>query len=52
VVDGRELMNIAWSYEEPLEDATRVQSFVSFYQEKLDLWVDGERVERVRTPWS
>ncbi len=52
VVDGRELTNIAWSYEEPLEDATRVQGFVSFYQEKLDVWVDGERVERVRTPWS
>ena len=52
MVDGRELTNIAWSYEEPLEDATRVQGLVCFYQERLDLVVDGERVERVRTPWS
>ena len=52
VVNGDELANIAWSYEEPLEDATRVRGMVCFYQEKLDLFVDGAPVERVRTPWS
>jgi uncharacterized protein (DUF427 family) len=46
------LPNMAWSYEEPLDDATPVRSLVSFYQERLDVWMDGERVERVRTPWS
>jgi uncharacterized protein (DUF427 family) len=46
------LPNMAWSYEDPLDDAIPVAGRVSFYQERLDLWVDGEKVERVRTPWS
>ena len=52
VVGGDELANIAWSYPEPLEDAVRVQGMVCFYQERLDLSIDGSPVERVRTPWS
>ncbi len=51
-VGGEELSNIAWSYEEPLDDALQVKSLVCFYQERLDLFVDGETVERVQTPWS
>ena len=43
---------MAWSYEEPLDDATPVRGLVSFYQERLDVWLDGEKLERVRTPWS
>jgi uncharacterized protein (DUF427 family) len=49
---GAVLEAIAWSYEEPLEDARDVQGMVSFYQERLDLEIDGEEVPRVRTPWS
>jgi uncharacterized protein (DUF427 family) len=52
IIDGDELTNIAWSYEEPLEDATRVRGMICFYQEKLDVVIDGDPVERVRTPWS
>ena len=42
----------AWTYEDPLDDARDVIGLVSFYQERLDLEVDGEPQERVRTPWS
>ena len=52
VLGDRELPNVAWSYEDPLTDARQVEGLVSFYQEHLDLTVDGERVERVRSPWS
>jgi uncharacterized protein (DUF427 family) len=48
----RELVDIAWSYEDPLTDATPVAGLVCFYQERADLFIDGDRVERVRTPWS
>jgi uncharacterized protein (DUF427 family) len=51
-VADEELADIAWSYDEPLDDATRVRGLISFYQERLDLFVDDARVERVRTPWS
>ncbi|MGH3348139.1 MAG: DUF427 domain-containing protein [Nocardioides sp.] len=51
-VDGSALEAIAWSYEDPLDDARDVRGMVSFYQERLDLELDGEPVPRVRTPWS
>lgn len=50
--DAEVLEAIAWSYEEPLDDARDVRGMVSFYQERLDLELDGEPVARVRTPWS
>ena len=46
------LADMAWSYDEPLDDAEPVQGLVCFYQERLDLFLEGEKVERVRTPWS
>ncbi len=49
---GIDLPDIAWSYEDPLGDALPIRGLVSFYQERLDLFVDGVKVERVRTPWS
>jgi len=52
VVDGHELPDIAWSYEDPLLDATAVKGLISFYQERLDVFVDGRPVDRPRTPWS
>jgi uncharacterized protein (DUF427 family) len=43
---------VAWSYEDPLHDAVPVRDLVAFFTERLDLVVDGERVERPVTPWS
>jgi uncharacterized protein (DUF427 family) len=52
VVGGQELPDIAWSYTDPLLDATGVKGLISFYQERLDAFVDGRPIERPRTPWS
>jgi uncharacterized protein (DUF427 family) len=52
VLADQELDNIAWSYPEPLVDAAEVAGLICFYQERLDLFIDGEAVERVQTPWS
>lgn len=51
-VGGIKLPDIAWSYEEPLDDALAIRGLICFYQERLDLFVDGLVTERVRTPWS
>jgi uncharacterized protein (DUF427 family) len=50
--DGLRLPDIAWSYEDPEPDAVPVAGHLSFYTERLDVYVDGELVRRVRTPWS
>jgi uncharacterized protein (DUF427 family) len=51
-VEGTVLPAAAWSYDDPLDDARDVAGLVCFYQERLDLEVDGEAQDRVRTPWS
>jgi uncharacterized protein (DUF427 family) len=50
---GDELLeNIAWTYPEPRHDALGVRDLVCFFNEAVDLDVDGERQERPETPWG
>jgi uncharacterized protein (DUF427 family) len=44
--------DVAWSYEDPLEELPSIAGLVSFYDEKTDVVVDGERQERPQTQWS
>ena len=44
--------NIAWSYRTPLPESERVAGMISFYNERVDLFVDGELHERPRTKFS
>jgi uncharacterized protein (DUF427 family) len=43
---------IAWSYELPLNDAVPVRSMIAFYNERVDIEVDGEKAPRPQTQWS
>jgi len=47
-VDGRQ--NIAWTYAEPLADAVEIADLVAFYDEIVDVYVDGEPRPRPDTP--
>jgi uncharacterized protein (DUF427 family) len=44
--------DIAWTYHEPLHDAEPVRDLICFFDERLDVTVDGERRDRPVTPWS
>jgi uncharacterized protein (DUF427 family) len=52
VLGGDQLTDIAWSYAEPLHDAARVRDLVAFFDERIDVTLDGARLERPVTPWS
>ncbi len=52
ILGGRTVPDLAWSYEQPLHDASRVDGRICFFDEKVDLTVDGERRERPVTPWT
>ena len=52
VLGGHQLTDIAWGYAEPLHDATRVRDLVAFFDERIDVTLDGTRLERPVTPWS
>ena len=51
-IGERLLENIAWSYPEPRHDASAVQNLICFFNEALDIDVDGEREPRPETPWG
>ena len=51
-VAGTEVPDLAWSYEAPLQDATAVKGLVAFFDERVDVVLDGQRRERPVTPWS
>ena len=44
--------NIAWTYREPRHDALAVGGRVAFFDEQVDLEVDGQPQPRSTTPWS
>jgi uncharacterized protein (DUF427 family) len=44
--------DIAWSYPEPLREAAEVRDRIAFFNERVDLVVDGRRLVRPVTPWS
>lgn len=44
--------DIAWTYHEPLHDAEPVGDRICFFDERLDVIVDGKRRDRPATPWS
>jgi uncharacterized protein (DUF427 family) len=43
---------VAWYYPAPLREAAEVTDRVAFFNELVDISVDGERLERPVTPWS
>lgn len=51
-VVGRLVDDLAWSYPEPQHDAEPVRGLVCFFNERVDLEVEGRRLERPRTQWS
>jgi uncharacterized protein (DUF427 family) len=44
--------DVAWTYREPLREASEVTNYIAFFNERADIVVDGERLERPITPWS
>jgi uncharacterized protein (DUF427 family) len=51
-VGDRLLEDIAWSYPRPVPENPRIAELICFRNERVDLTVDGERLERPVTPWS
>jgi len=43
---------VAWTYQQPLREAAEVTDYIAFFNERVDIFIDGERLERPITPWS
>src|SRR5437667_241709 len=44
--------DIAWTYLDPLHDALPVKALIAFFNERVDVEVDGTLEERPHTQWS
>lgn len=44
--------DLAWSYPQPLLESAKIATLICFYNEKLDIYVDGVLQERPKSPFS
>jgi uncharacterized protein (DUF427 family) len=44
--------DLAWSYRTPLPESQKIAGLIAFYNEKVDIYLDGERQERPHTKFS
>ena len=51
-IGDRLVEDLVWTYRDPQHDAAPVADHLCFFNERVDLEVDGERMERPRTQWS
>jgi uncharacterized protein (DUF427 family) len=49
---GERVEDLIWYYPEPLPEVAKIGGLVCFFNEKVDLEVDGEEQDRPRTQWS
>jgi uncharacterized protein (DUF427 family) len=47
--EGRDLL---WFYAEPFDESRRIAGMVCFFNERVDVELDGELQERPESPWS
>ena len=51
-VGGELKKDLIWYYPYPFSEMSKIQNLLAFFNEHVDLYVDGELQERPRTPWS
>ena len=44
--------DLVWCYRAPVAESQKIAGLACFFNEKVDIWVDGVQQERPRTPWS
>ncbi len=52
VIEGRTHPDIAWAYDFPTRELLPIAGLIAFYNEKLDIFVDGVQLERPQTHFS
>jgi uncharacterized protein (DUF427 family) len=51
-VDGEAGKDLVWVYEDPLAEVGKIKGLLCFFNERVDLELDGELQERPESPWS
>lgn len=51
-IGDRVMDNVAWSYADPIPECPKIKGLLCFFNERVDIYLDGELQPRPRTPWS
>ena len=51
-VGGQRVEDLVWYYPEPIPEAAKIKGHLCYFNEKVDLEVDGEEQERPMTQWA
>ena len=51
-IDGQTYPDLAWTYDFPTRNLDPIAGLISFYNEKVDIQLDGRPVDRPVTPFS
>ncbi|MEV6772765.1 DUF427 domain-containing protein [Nocardia sp. NPDC051030] len=49
---GQEHRDLVWIYRTPLPESQKIAGLACFYNEKVDIWIDGELQARPQSPFS
>jgi len=52
LVDGKTHPDVAWAYDFPTREVLPIAGLIAFYNEKLDIFIDGVELERPNTKFS
>jgi len=44
--------DVVWIYRSPLPESQKIAGLACFYNERVELYVDGELIPRPKTPFS
>jgi uncharacterized protein (DUF427 family) len=51
-VGGERVDDLVWGYQDPIPEAAKIKGLLCFFNERVDLEVDGEEQEKPKTQWS
>ena len=51
-VNGQSHEDIVWGYPDPIAEVPKIKGLLAFYNEKVDIYVDGQLEEKPKTVWS
>jgi len=45
-VNGAIHRDLVWYYKMPIQEAEKIKGMLCFYNEKVDIWLDGKKLEK------
>jgi uncharacterized protein (DUF427 family) len=51
-LDAAVAPNVVWSYQDPIPECPKIRGLLAFFNEHVDIFVDGELQDRPQTEWS